>query len=440
MRKILLKVHSLWFVVLGIIVCLCIPLTGCYDAREVDELGYVMAIGLDKGEPGYVKMTLQLAIPKNIAGGGGEKSSGGNDTSLTATVETHSIPVGLNVINTFLSRQLSLSDAKVIVFSEELAKKSLEPYLHSIARNKDFRPNMYVVVSRTSAEEYIKSVAPKLETNPSKYYELNFNSFKYNGFTPGTTTHDFYFDIESLDKQAIAILASINKFSSDKEINLEASTYKEKNKPYPFMGDFKAGDLPRDSDAKTEIMGSAVFYGAKMVGELDGAQTAYYLMTTGKYNYANWSFTDPKHPDMFFSLNIKQSRKPEIQVELVDGKPIINLKINLEADILSIQSGENYEIPERIGEIESCAAGALNKELMLTLDKCAKQFHSDIFGFGKKAKYLVWTWDQWEKMNWQYIFRYSQFNTEVSLKIRRPGLIIRTVPSSSSDQSKKGSQ
>jgi len=413
----------------GITVSLCLPLTGCYDAREVDELGYVMAVGLDKGDPGFVKMTLQIAIPKNISGGGGEKSSGGGqESSLIAMVETHSIPIGLNNINTFLSRQLILADAKVIVFSSELAKEGLAPYLHSIIRSKDFRPTAFVAVSRTSAEEYIKNVAPKMETNPAKYYELNFNSYKYTGLFPATNIHSFYFDTESHEKQAIATLASVNKFGPDKDINLGGSTAKEKGQSITFLSDFKAGDIPRKSDLKSEIMGAAVFDGTKMVGELDGEESSFYLMTIGQYNYANWSFSDPKHTGRFFALNIKQGRKPNIKVRLVNGKPYIDIKIALEADILSIQSGENYEAPERIGEIENYASKKIKEGMMKLFEKCAREFHSDIFGFGSKAKYLVLTWKQWEAMHWLDIFKYSQFNTEVNLKIRRSGLIIRTIP------------
>lgn len=432
--------HWQRIIILVLVLSLFMPLAGCYDAREIDDLAYVMAIGLDKGDSGFIKMTLQIAIPKNISGGGEKGGGGGGEASLPTTIETHSLPVGLNVINTYLSRQLSLSDAKAIVFSEELAKEGIGQYLHSIARNREFRPNMYVVVSKTSAEDYIKGVVPKLEANPSKYYELNLTSYKYNGITPGTTMHNFYFDSESLSIQPVAILASINKFAPDKEMNLQASTYKEKNKPYPFMQDFTAGNIPRKSEFGPEIMGSAVFSSDKMVGELDGEETAYYLMLIGRYNYANWSFTDPKHLNSFISLNIKQNRKPSIKVKLADGKPIIDINLDLEADILSIQSGENYELPGRIGEVESYVSGVIKKDLMLTLNKCTKQFKTDIFGFGKKAKYLVWTWDQWEKMNWHSIFPYSKFNPEISLKIRRPGLIIRTVVPNSSQKSGNASQ
>ncbi len=419
-----------------IIAALCLSLTGCYDAREPDDMGYVMAIGLDKGKTHFLKMTLQIAVPVKISGGGGgggSEGGGGAESSTIESVETPSVWSGLNMINSFTSRQVLLSHAKAVVISEELARNGIISYLHTMVRSKEFRPNLRVLVSRTSAEEYIKSVTPKLELNPSKYYELNFRSGSYTGFTPDITLNDFYFNTESLDRQSVAILASVNKFGPNKDVDIQASTYKDKNKPYPFEGDFKAGDIPRKAELKSEIMGLAVFDGARMVGDLDGEEAAYYLMATGEYNYSYWTFPDPRHKDKFVILDVRQNRKPKTNVSLAGGKPQINLRLNLEGDILSIQSGENYEKPGQIEFFEASAENLLKEGMMRTLEKAARQYHSDIFGFGRKAKALVLTWNQWEAMNWKGIFENSEFNVNIDLNIRRPGLIIRSVPAVSSE-------
>ena len=47
------------FVILILVVCL-FSLTGCYDAIGIENLAYVIAIGLDKGETDILKISLQI--------------------------------------------------------------------------------------------------------------------------------------------------------------------------------------------------------------------------------------------------------------------------------------------------------------------------------------------------------------------------------------------
>lgn len=60
----------------------CIPLlllpmllSGCWERKELNELAFVLGLGLDKAEDGY-KVSMQVVIPSSItsqsAGGSGE--------------------------------------------------------------------------------------------------------------------------------------------------------------------------------------------------------------------------------------------------------------------------------------------------------------------------------------------------------------------------------
>lgn len=51
------------------IICL-LPflITGCYDRKELDDLAYAIALGIDKGEEENLNITYQIAIPLKISG------------------------------------------------------------------------------------------------------------------------------------------------------------------------------------------------------------------------------------------------------------------------------------------------------------------------------------------------------------------------------------
>ncbi|MCX7748793.1 MAG: Ger(x)C family spore germination protein [Clostridia bacterium] len=402
--------------------------TGCFDRREVDDLAYVMAIGIDKGKTNFIKLTFQIAKPQGGGEGGG--GGGGEEKSfILTTIESPSIFSGLNMVNTFVSRQVNLSHIKAIVFSKELAQQGVEPYIHAMARGREFRPNMYVVVARGEAEEYIRSIKPELEPNPGKYYELSYRGYQYTAMTANSQFHYFYNYSESLYRQAVAILAGVNKFESSKDFNVENATYREKGRTHPLESDFKAGDVTKTGEVKGEIMGLAVFDGDKMVGELDGEEAMYHLMTTGEYGYAFVTIPDPKVKDRFVLLNIRQSRKPRHNTKMVDGKPQINTKVILEADILSIQSTVNYEKGENLKTLEEASENFIKTGILRYLNKTAKDYHSDICGFGGYLKKNFLTWQEWQDFHWKARYKDSVFNVDVDLKVRRPGLLIRSLPS-----------
>lgn len=426
------KIRRTFLALMALIMCL--SMTGCFDRREVDDLAHPIAIGFDKGEGNFLRMTVQIAIPTKVAGGGEGGGGGGGAESISiTTVETPSIYSGLNMINTYVSKQLHMSQIKALVFSEEMAKEGIEKYINALVRGREFRPNAYVMVARgqgNAAERYLRAVEPELESNPAKYYEMILSAYSYTGFTADTSLVNFYKDMVSDSAQPLAVLADVSQFERTDDISINNSTYEEKGRPYPLEGDFKAGDMPKVGTIKSEIMGLAVFYGSKMVGEFDGEETQLQLMLEGNFGYSFMTIPDPYSIDDFVLFSIKQNRNPRRSVEMINGKPNIKVNIFLEADILSIQSGINYESLEKVTILETSSEDFLEKNFVRMLKKTAQEFNSDTAGFGKEMKGKFITVDDWTDLNWMEKYPDSNFEVNVDLKIRRPGLMIRTDPAS----------
>lgn len=420
-----------------IMICIFIASTssGCFDRVEIDDLAYVLAIGLDKGTTNILRMTLQLAVPLEMGGGssgGGESGGGGGGESsakgsLITVLESPTIYSGLNMANNYISKELNLSHAKIFVFSEELAREGIEKYLHAITRGKEFRPNMYIAVARGTAEDYIRNSTPKL-ANPSKFYEQLFRGYEFTAFGANTQLINFYLQEESTYIQAVASLAGVNKNKSTDDFDLNDSTYSKKGRSLPLEGDYIAGMEPKIGDVQSEIMGLAVFKGDKMVGELDGEETSFYLMVTNNYTSSYMTIPDPLVNEKYVVLDVKRSRKTVVDVNYNGGKPLISVVVRLEADILSIQSGKNYESADNMKLLEGFASDFIKKGIERYLEKTLL-LKSDINGFGKKVKSTCLTWDEWLGKRWMQVYENSSFDVEVDLKVRRTGLMIRTVPS-----------
>lgn len=404
-----------------------ILLSGCFDKREVDELAYPLAIGIDVGEANILRLCLQLAAPLEIgSGGGGASGGGGGDggskSASVITVDTPSIYSGLNLINNIISKEINVSHCKVIVISKKLAENGFSEYLHALERGREFRPDIFVIISNGPVSEYLENVKPTLESSPSKYYELLLGK-DFTSFYPSVRLDEFYFANESDAIQPVAILSDIGKYETADQLKIVAD---DKNaKPGALEGQYEAGKIPIVAKKQNEVMGMAVFKNGKMVGTANGAESSCYRMITGDYNYSYWTIPDPLEKDKFVIMNIQQRQKPVIKVDLKDEKVKVNISIDLEGDFTSIQSDQNYEKNPEI--MEQAAKELLKKQIMEFLKRTTDEFNSDVCGFGKTVKGKFLTWNDWENYKWFDKYKDTDFYVEIDLKTRRTGLMIRSI-------------
>jgi len=415
-------------------------LSGCYDSVEVDDLAYVIAIGVDKGTVDMVKVTLQFALPLAMGtggegggGGGGGGESEENKTVYNLTIDAPSILTGISMANNIVSKQINLSHTKIIVFSEEMAREGIGNYIVRLSSMRQLRPNTAVYVTRSSAEEFLKAVTPQLSTNTAKYYEQGVLVHERVGATANTQLHSFSAASRSLGAQPVVTLAGINRYetSADFKIPKDDASMGEDNNINHL--EYKAGEIPRAAKNKAEVRGLAVFRGGKMIGELSGLETIFYMMVTGELRYNNITLQDPHDSNNYVVLNVKKSRNPVHSVEIVDGKPLIGVKILLEADISAIGSEMDYQEPEKASILEKECEKYIKREIESLLYKTSKEFNTDIFGFGNKIAGKFATWEEWEKFGWLQKYKDTSFSVEVDLVIRRPGLTVKSIPIISSE-------
>lgn len=406
-------------------------LTGCYDKREIDDETYVVAMGVDIGTTQPLRLTLRYALTQVIGSG-----SADGKTLNTVTIDAPTLNSGITAANGFVGKRIELSHAIVIVFSKEIAEKGISQYMYGIARGRQYRPSIYIAVSRTSAEDYLNSINPIQEVDPSKYLESLYSNFRFTGYTSSTQFFNFYTAMTSSAMQPTAVLAGVGKFKSSDEFKSKLSAFDGKKKRTPTGGEYKAGDIPKVGDMESEIMGLAVFNGDKMVGELDGEETRSYLMVTGKYDQSYIIIPDPLAHDKYILLRVAQSRKPQHKVTFENGKLKIAVEVKLEGDFVSIQSGNNYESSDKMPIIEAAVSKLISSNISTLLKRTSTDFNSDIVGFGKCFRKTFLTNSEWDAFDWLHKYKDSTFTVSVDYKIRRSGLLIRTSPVRSSENEK----
>ncbi|MBR3673542.1 MAG: Ger(x)C family spore germination protein [Clostridia bacterium] len=389
--------------ILCILLINLISLSGCYDARGIEDLAYVTALGIDINDNNTLSLTFQISIPGTNSESGSSQSSKTENT----TVQCTSIDSGISLVNSYISKQINLSHCKALVFSEKIAKQGLNKYIDTLSNNVEIRPDCNVIITRCTAKDFIENATPSIETLTARYYEVALKSSEYTGYTTSTEFATFVNDIKNSFIQASAILGGIN--NGDNKIE---------NPPYIGVdSSYKANESPIDDVNNVETFGTAVFHDDKLVGELSGFETVCFLLISDKIEICTISVPSPFETNAEIDLSIRKSKKPKIDVELINGSPYITVDLYLEAHGLTLNETIDYTSISDTELLENSANKFLESEITNFLYKTSSKFNSDIFGFGKHvlSKYL--TWEEWENSNWNNNYKNSFFKVNVHVSI-----------------------
>ena len=217
----------------------------------------LLRFGVDVGTEDELRISFQISIPSQNTSDSGSSSSDSNDTVID-TVDCSSIESGISLANSFVSKILNLSHCKVIVISEEIAESGLSEIVYTLTNNIDIRPDCNVIVSRSTAYDFLDNSKSEIESITAKYYEIIASSSRYTGYTSNITLSDVFNGINDTFGEASAILGSItesNKQNSNLSINNDT-----------ISGETTA-NLGDDSKAssKIDVVGLAVFKDDKLV-------------------------------------------------------------------------------------------------------------------------------------------------------------------------------
>ncbi len=405
-------------------------LSGCYDYIEPNDLCYVVAIGIDEGEEGLYKYTLQFARPSQISGGSSEEGGKGDETIGSVSVVSPSVYSAVNAANHIISKTFTLSHTKIIVISDTVARSGIGDIVDFVGRSSDLRPTVFLCVSRGNAGEYLASVKPVVEINPVKYYRLIFEN-PNSSYIPKNDAGSVFSDLKSKTREISLPLVGVGKGSKEengdnKTQEPQSSLKNEKTTPNNKSGfeyhinKYVAGNLDVEKQNESEVVGAAVFKDDKMVGILDGIECEMLNMLSGKYTNSYTSLYVPQSPNHPVTLRIEQTKKPKNQISFDNGKIKITQYLFLEGVFMSVPG--DYLIENNLEEFEIDASKYIEEFALEFLNKTSKKYQSDIVGFAKSAKKKFLSNDDFYAFSWNDKYRNAEFECIVNFGINRPGL------------------
>ena len=406
--QIMKKIFKKIFIIL-LILMLLLAFSKSYSTLNVDNLSVVVAMGIDTSDKNRMQISFQFTNASSVSESGSSEQS----PSIIYTVDASSISSGINLINTYIGKEVNLSHCKVITFSEEIASKGISEEIYTLINDTQIRPSTNIVISKTSARYYLEHSKPLFENLITKYYEVFSGSSSYTGFTSNATIGDFFDSLICQSCQPYAILGGVTNNSTE----YTGTTNSEND------SSTKSNSSSLTGQSTAENTGLAVFKDDVLVGELNSIETLCFSIIRNQVNGFLISVPNPNKTNSYIDLYITPLSSPKIDVKILNGTPYINIDCRFTGRIYSMEEGSDYLDASMLNEISDSCSSYLKSTIMDYLYKTSKNLKSDINGFGKTARKNFLTLDDFYHYNWKEKYKDSFFNVNIDSSIRSSSLL-----------------
>jgi spore germination protein KC len=389
-----------------LLIFISINLTGCWDMIELEEQGYVAAIGVDKGRGRNVRITFQIINHRAISSRGGQSSGESRQKSINISIEAPGILSASELLGASFTRRIALSHTKVIVVGQEFAQSSeFFRFLEASLREREVRRSMTLIVSREKAEDFMKNNNPALEDRINKFYEFMSRRWNETGLVPP--------------------YSNINRFMQRTEakgslfLSIYSSSRKTGVKEGADEGNYLPGQIKKEGGNPAEMIGAAVFRNGKMIGQLTGNEMRLVSFLREKPESKKMVITleDPLDPKYRLGVRVTRAKRTRVKVDISGSKTRIDVKVPLSFDILTIPSFINYpEDLQKQEQLKSLLEEYLVKISKSLIKKTQEEFKGDPFQWELAARRKFYTYDEYQEYNWMK--HYPEAIVNISYDIR----------------------
>ena len=373
-----------------------------YMYFNIDNLAFVNAIGIDLADNNNYKISFQFTKPNSSSSEG----STSDNTPIINTVETSSISSAINLMNSYVGKELNMSHCKLIVFSEKVAVRGIADDVYSLVNNTQIRPSSNIVITKTDAKYYLENSKPSLENLFTTYYEIFPNSSEYTGYLSNITIGNFFDALISKTANPCAILGgSIS--TSENDLDIYAPSSPEDS------GNIKSNETSISGKRGSENIGLAVFKGDKLIGELTAIETVCYSVLNDAVNGFLITIPNPENAEKYLDVYLLNDNKPKIKVDIINDTPYITIDCCFTGKLYSISQDSNYMDANVLNNISEAVNSYMKSQLSSYLYKTSKEFGSDINGLGKFALSSFTTTTEFDNYDWLSNYKNAFFNINV---------------------------
>lgn len=388
---------------------LCLPLlsvllSGCWDDRELNELGITSGSAYD-WEDNQWKATYQVINPSSGASGMG--GSGGGSTSsppfLTFTVKGRTIMEAIERTNLTSTREMFFSHSRITVIGESLARHGINQLIDMFLRKQDARETVFVFISQGDAGMILDQLMQMTKNQGAGIQLMIEQESRLLSYYPGTRLYELAMALSSESKSAVL-----------PEILLTGSRTMDET------SETAVTDLP----SRLALGRLGVIKGDTFAGWLSQKQAFGLSFLTDNIDSATIAFPSrPATSDKLDASFILQNSATTVHP--VWDKDHYVMEVNVKGSGVLTELGSVMDLNDRkaISEMEASLEQRV-LELMNNAWAEVKRLGADVTGFAVRVhRSDPKRWKQIEKeKSWDSVFQEIELRPQVSIEIERTGL------------------
>lgn len=362
-------------------------LSGCYNYRELNDLGITTAVSIDyKDNSFYVIAEVINPIKQQDA------SSSNNSPFVNYNSSSSSLQDAFRKVVLESPRQLYAAQLEIIVLSEEVVNNHLEEVLEYFARDPEARTEIKIIVAKT--EDSTKAIT--LQTLLTSLSSSNI--------------------INSLDLQS-KVLGMAYPVTLNELLNMYIDPYLEVVLPsMTLYGNYEIGDEKENittssPKAIVKIDGSTITKDNKILGYLDLEESKILNLINGKLKETIIKMNYYDGYIIFEPNRIKVSRELDIK------NNIIKINISGYSKTKEIQSNINVKDPKEVKKLNKALNMELEKKITDTFNSIREKYGTDVFGFQELYYRTNYKYFKENCTNW-YEDIYPKIKLEVKANVR----------------------
>ncbi|SMC26959.1 spore germination protein KC [Clostridium acidisoli DSM 12555] len=377
------------------VLVLCVVfLSGCWDRKELNEIGIIVGVAVDKDlNTNQIILTCEAIKTSNLKKGESQVSS----TTEYVSVKGATIYDAIRNCSKKFDRKIFFSHDKVIIISENLARDGIAPILDAFVRDYETRPLVWLIVAKDKDINETLSVKHGIEAIQGLYLRDIISKEWATSEVQATGLIDFYKKMLGKGTNPIAGAAEV-------------------------INDFKN---PNGEDSREiSLSGAAAFKKDKFVGYLNDKETRGYNWITNQVKSGVINVPGITNKSKLIAVEIKRAGS-NIKSEMLNGNYIFNINVVEEGNIGEVQDTTDVTDPAIQEKIEKEQEEEIKQEIKMAIKKAKEDFKCDIFGFGN----VLYRSNpkQWEKVkdSWNDVFIHAEYNINVKATYKKTGEILK---------------
>lgn len=389
----------------------CLVLAGCWDRRELNELGITSATGIDWAD-GKWNVTYQVVVPSGMWSGGGGGGGGGTSQSSihVFSADGKTIREAANKSNLEIPRQLYFAHTDAVVIGRAAAEHGLSEVVDLYLRSIQARETVMMAVTEGRASDILKLFVP-LEKLPGNALNKIITKEELNsGYYPAVRLFDFAQSLYS-DSRAIGVPDINLKGKRDAKARNELSTLDSFKQTY--------------NDSKLALTGESVFKDGRRIGRLAFKESFGISWLSGDVKRSALAVPCPSgsNRNAFSTFRIDKARTKITPRKTKDGFRML-VRADVSGELLESECKLDLTKNEAVRQLGDSIEREI-EDIMDTGWSAARRMKADLPGFADKIhrKYP----NDWKKLKdqWTEQFPKLEIQPKISVSVIRIGLSLK---------------